>query len=309
MVLTSHPPHVLMVCSWCAHALMQRWRSCSMSATGGPPLTTLWAGPRPLWRLSSEVGPARPGPARALCNCYLMRAASLASPHLAARPPCRWLRGRQAQRGKMSPPELLCRASSCSASSHASAHNPASPASFICTPSCPPLPVAPPSTPCSLSPPLCCLPGIEKHGGRVLLRAHVEKVLVEGGRAAGVALRPPAGRAGGRPEVIRAQRGVISNASVWDTMGLLPQGGWVGWAPGCGRFGRRCLACCTQLASVPSSHLGAPQSAAAQRSRAEGGEARRTGCTCGPSAAHGRGARRPASRARAAGFPAGPFHC
>lgn len=63
--------------------------------------------------------------------------------------------------------------------------------------------------------------GIEKHGGRVLLRSHVEQVLVEGGRAAGVRLR---GGGGGRPEVIRARRAVVSNASVWDTMRLLPEG-------------------------------------------------------------------------------------
>lgn len=76
--------------------------------------------------------------------------------------------------------------------------------------------------------------GIEKHGGRVLLRSHIEEVLVEGGRAAGVRLR---GRqqAGAQPEVIRASKAVVSNASVWDTMRLLPQGaklgvlhGWVG---------------------------------------------------------------------------------
>ncbi|KAI7837615.1 hypothetical protein COHA_008541 [Chlorella ohadii] len=65
--------------------------------------------------------------------------------------------------------------------------------------------------------------GIEKHGGRVLLRSHVEQVLVEGGRAAGVRLRGSGG-SGGRPEIVRAKRAVVSNASVWDTMRLLPQG-------------------------------------------------------------------------------------
>ncbi|PRW44291.1 ABC transporter A family member 7-like isoform B [Chlorella sorokiniana] len=65
--------------------------------------------------------------------------------------------------------------------------------------------------------------GIEKHGGRVLLRSHVEQVLVEGGRAAGVRLRGSGGSSG-RPEVVRARRAVVSNASVWDTMRLLPDG-------------------------------------------------------------------------------------
>lgn len=68
-----------------------------------------------------------------------------------------------------------------------------------------------------------CRTGIEKHGGRVLLRSHVEQVLVEGGRAAGVRLRGSGGGSG-RPEVVRARRAVVTNASVWDTMRLLPEG-------------------------------------------------------------------------------------
>lgn len=64
--------------------------------------------------------------------------------------------------------------------------------------------------------------GIEKHGGRVLLRTHVEEVVVEGGRAAGVRLRSRA--AGGTAPVIRARKAVVSNASVWDTLRLLPEG-------------------------------------------------------------------------------------
>lgn len=51
----------------------------------------------------------------------------------------------------------------------------------------------------------------------MLLKTHVEEVLVEGGRAAGVRLR-------GRKGAIRASRAVISNASVWDTAKLLPEG-------------------------------------------------------------------------------------
>ncbi|MEW5302257.1 MAG: hypothetical protein WDW36_005059 [Sanguina aurantia] len=48
--------------------------------------------------------------------------------------------------------------------------------------------------------------GIEKHGGRVVLRAHVEEVVVEGGRAVGVRLRGGAGSSRGE-EVIRARKG------------------------------------------------------------------------------------------------------
>lgn len=56
--------------------------------------------------------------------------------------------------------------------------------------------------------------GVEKHGGRVLLRSHVEEVVVEGGKAVGVRLR------GGR--IIRARHAVVSNASSPDTLRLLP---------------------------------------------------------------------------------------
>jgi phytoene dehydrogenase-like protein len=58
--------------------------------------------------------------------------------------------------------------------------------------------------------------GLEKHGGELVLGAHVESVIVEDGRAAGLQLRR-----GGR---VRARRAVVSNASVWDTLALLPAG-------------------------------------------------------------------------------------
>ncbi len=58
--------------------------------------------------------------------------------------------------------------------------------------------------------------GLERHGGRLMLGAHVEQVLVENNRAIGVRLR------GGK--AIRAHRAVVSNASVWDTLDLLPEG-------------------------------------------------------------------------------------
>ncbi len=57
--------------------------------------------------------------------------------------------------------------------------------------------------------------GVTKHGGELKLNAHVEAILVESGRAAGVRLRSGA--------VLKAKRAVISNASVWDTLKLLPE--------------------------------------------------------------------------------------
>ena len=90
--------------------------------------------------------------------------------------------------------------------------------------------------------------GLEKHGGKLLLRAHADELLMEKGRASGIVLQQRqkgkgntaaaaaggaaggggvvagAGGSGGRREVIRARKGVISNASVWDTLKLLPQG-------------------------------------------------------------------------------------
>lgn len=56
--------------------------------------------------------------------------------------------------------------------------------------------------------------GLKRHGGELLLNAHVEQVLVEGKRAVGVRLR------GGKQ--IGARQAVVSNASVWDTLKLLP---------------------------------------------------------------------------------------
>ncbi|ASC73320.1 Putative NAD(P)- FAD- dependent oxidoreductase [Halomicronema hongdechloris C2206] len=58
--------------------------------------------------------------------------------------------------------------------------------------------------------------GLQKYGGQLRLQAHVEQVMVEQGRAAGVVLRSG--------EELRAKRAVISNASIWDTLKLLPAG-------------------------------------------------------------------------------------
>ena len=56
--------------------------------------------------------------------------------------------------------------------------------------------------------------GLCKHGGRLMLNSHVEEILVENQRGVGVRLR------GGQK--IKASRAVVSNASVWDTLSLLP---------------------------------------------------------------------------------------
>ena len=58
--------------------------------------------------------------------------------------------------------------------------------------------------------------GIERHGGQVRTSAAVGRILVQGGRAVGVAL------ASGGAE-LRCRRGVISAISPWDTLTLLPQ--------------------------------------------------------------------------------------
>jgi phytoene dehydrogenase-like protein len=56
--------------------------------------------------------------------------------------------------------------------------------------------------------------GLNKYGGQLLLNSHVEQVSIENNRAVGVRLR--------NGKEIRANRAVVSNASVWDTLKLLP---------------------------------------------------------------------------------------
>lgn len=58
--------------------------------------------------------------------------------------------------------------------------------------------------------------GLQNHGGQLRLNAHVEQVLVEQRRAVGVQLRSGA--------VLRARHAVVSNASIWNTLNLLPPG-------------------------------------------------------------------------------------
>ena len=77
--------------------------------------------------------------------------------------------------------------------------------------------------------------GLERHGGKLRTGCAVESITLEGQRATGVALRDGT--------VLRARRGVISNASPWDTLALLPKGGggepWrrkQAGTPACGSF-------------------------------------------------------------------------
>ncbi|KAI3860992.1 hypothetical protein MKX03_026661 [Papaver bracteatum] len=57
--------------------------------------------------------------------------------------------------------------------------------------------------------------GLEKFGGRISLGSHVEQIVIENGRAVGVRLRSG--------QFIRAKKAVVSNASMWDTLNLLPK--------------------------------------------------------------------------------------
>lgn len=50
---------------------------------------------------------------------------------------------------------------------------------------------------------------------RITLSAHVEKIILENGRAVGIQLRK-----GGKR--VRARKAVVSNASIWDTLKILP---------------------------------------------------------------------------------------
>lgn len=57
--------------------------------------------------------------------------------------------------------------------------------------------------------------GLQRYGGELLLSTHVKEILVSGDRAIGVSLR--------NGKQIKARRAVISNASTWDTLKLLPE--------------------------------------------------------------------------------------
>ncbi|KAE8724787.1 FAD/NAD(P)-binding oxidoreductase domain-containing protein isoform 2 [Hibiscus syriacus] len=57
--------------------------------------------------------------------------------------------------------------------------------------------------------------GLQKFGGRISIGSHAEKIIVENGEATGVKLK------GG--QFIRAKKAFVSNASMWDTLNLLPK--------------------------------------------------------------------------------------
>jgi phytoene dehydrogenase-like protein len=59
--------------------------------------------------------------------------------------------------------------------------------------------------------------GLRRHGGELRCRAAVREIRIEGNRAVGVELESG--------ERLDARLGVVSNASPWDTLGLLPQEG------------------------------------------------------------------------------------
>lgn len=54
--------------------------------------------------------------------------------------------------------------------------------------------------------------GIEKHGGSIFLKSHVDEIVIKNGRATGIRLRK-----GGR--IVKARQAVVSNLSVWDLYG------------------------------------------------------------------------------------------
>ena len=60
---------------------------------------------------------------------------------------------------------------------------------------------------------LCRCRAIEKNGGKVLTRSHVEEIQITNNRATGVRLR--------NGTQIEATKAVVSNASVWDTVKLI----------------------------------------------------------------------------------------
>lgn len=57
--------------------------------------------------------------------------------------------------------------------------------------------------------------GLEKYGGQLRLGATVAEILADGHRATGIRLQ--------NGEVVHARQAVISNASIWDTLGLLEE--------------------------------------------------------------------------------------
>jgi len=57
--------------------------------------------------------------------------------------------------------------------------------------------------------------GLEKYGGKLQLNAHVDEILVENGRAVGVRLK--------NGNIVKARKAVVSNATPFDTVKLMPK--------------------------------------------------------------------------------------
>ena len=57
--------------------------------------------------------------------------------------------------------------------------------------------------------------GLEKFGGKLQLNAHVDEILIEDGRAVGVRLK--------NGKICKARKAVVSNATPFDTVKLMPQ--------------------------------------------------------------------------------------
>lgn len=57
--------------------------------------------------------------------------------------------------------------------------------------------------------------GLEKFGGKLQLNAHVDEILVEDGRAVGVRLK--------NGKIVKARKAVVSNATPFDTVKMMPQ--------------------------------------------------------------------------------------
>lgn len=58
--------------------------------------------------------------------------------------------------------------------------------------------------------------GLKKNGGELILSSHVAEIIIENNQAKGVRLS--------NDEEIKATKAVISNASIWDTLALIPEG-------------------------------------------------------------------------------------
>ncbi|KAI5074568.1 hypothetical protein GOP47_0010529 [Adiantum capillus-veneris] len=64
--------------------------------------------------------------------------------------------------------------------------------------------------------------GFKNHGGELWVCSHVDKIVIEGGRAVGIEFHPTRGPKKGETLTVWSREAVVSNASVWDTARLIP---------------------------------------------------------------------------------------